>query len=240
MAIGGTHQAGEVWIGGHCAALWSGTASSFTNLNPAGCGASTIYAIAGEQQVGYVLKGNYRAALWAGTAASVVDLNPEGASSSTAYAAFGTQQAGVATISGKLGAALWSGTATSFVDLKACLGSTYRDSGAYGLWAEGGTTYAAGSATEVSSGKLHAILWIIQNPPATLPALMVVDAKCHEAEMVMSLAWTNSGLSCELQASTVLTQGWTCVNTPCITNGNLICTTVTNTAAAQFFRLRGL
>ena len=100
------------------ASLWSGTADSWVDLNPAGSTQCEANAISGGQQVGYARVGGvFRASLWSGTAASWVDLNPAGATRSLAFAVSGGQQAGDAMVGGVLRASLWSGSAASWVDL---------------------------------------------------------------------------------------------------------------------------
>src|SRR5262245_7404655 len=76
------------------AAIWSGTAGSFVDLQPAAYLSSFAYAISGSQQAGYVYSSATHAALWSGTAGSVLDLHPAGYSSSPTYAIAGNQQAG--------------------------------------------------------------------------------------------------------------------------------------------------
>ena len=66
------------------ALLWSGTAGSCVDLNPAGFYWSEAYGVSGGQQVGYGMgtatgPGHYpHALLWSGTASGYVDLNPSG------------------------------------------------------------------------------------------------------------------------------------------------------------------
>ena len=104
---------GGVW---NHARLWSGTAESYVDLNPAVAFMTNAYAVSGGQQVGVV---GYSAALWSGTAASWVDLNPAGARGSCATGVSGGQQVGYADSNNYIGthAALWSGTKESWVDL---------------------------------------------------------------------------------------------------------------------------
>lgn len=114
----GTQQAGVASTNGlHHAGLWSGTAGSFVDLNPAGSIESTAYGISETQQSGVARIGVQRASLWTGTADSWVDLHPAAAASSSAWGTSGTQQVGVANVGGSLHASLWSGTKASWVDL---------------------------------------------------------------------------------------------------------------------------
>jgi hypothetical protein len=104
-------------VNGRIAGLWSGTAASWVNLNPAGNPWSEALGTSGTQQVGvfnpyYGAQGSY-AALWSGTASSFVDLNPTGAAASQALATDGAHQVGEVDND----AALWSGTADSWVNL---------------------------------------------------------------------------------------------------------------------------
>jgi hypothetical protein len=111
------------------ALLWSGTASSVVNLNPASAGFSVSVAagISGTQQVGYgsgiATKNNTHALVWTGSAASYRDLNPTNLSyltNSFAENTDGANQVGYGTgpSTGKQKRALlWSGTANSAVDL---------------------------------------------------------------------------------------------------------------------------
>ncbi len=77
------------------ASLWSGTAASWVDLNPAGSAMAEAYGVTGPNQVGWALVGGVgRASLWSGTAASWVDLHPAGMEFSQLYAAFGPYQVG--------------------------------------------------------------------------------------------------------------------------------------------------
>jgi hypothetical protein len=75
----GNQQVGYVQLrlGGDArASLWSGTASSWVNLNPAGSTYSIANATDGHQQVGIAtFAGLPRASLWSGSAESWVDLH---------------------------------------------------------------------------------------------------------------------------------------------------------------------
>lgn len=110
-------QVGQVSSTHSTAALWSGSAESFTDFGPAGAATSTAFACWGSQQVGSATFGSAaHASLWTGSPGSLVDLNPAGASSSVAYGVSGGQQVGVAFVPGAH-ASLWSGTAASWADL---------------------------------------------------------------------------------------------------------------------------
>jgi hypothetical protein len=121
-AISATHQGGIVtppsgWIQ---AALWYGTAESWTPLTPDG----QLASLNGMDQTRQV--GNWQfpnvgthAILWQGTPASAVDLHPEGFASSGAGGVSGAVQSGSVTTVAPVvtRAALWRGTPWSFVDL---------------------------------------------------------------------------------------------------------------------------
>src|ERR1043166_4159508 len=89
-------QAGEAVVGGRDrASLWSGTAASWVDLNPAAATSSRALGTNGGHQVGVASVGAYgddHASLWSGTAASWVDLNPPGTTESTAYGVNGDWQ----------------------------------------------------------------------------------------------------------------------------------------------------
>ncbi len=100
------------------AALWSGSAQSWIDLNPADATESMALGAFGTQQVGFTLyDGEYRASLWSGTAESWVDLSPEGAVYSVAQSVFDHQQAGHVVFQSDSRACIWSGTAASWTEL---------------------------------------------------------------------------------------------------------------------------
>jgi len=80
------------------AALWSGSAGTWVNLNPAGAAYSGARGVYQGHQVGFAWfgddGGNAHAGMWTGTAASWVDLNPSGATDSCAQGVSGGQQVG--------------------------------------------------------------------------------------------------------------------------------------------------
>lgn len=104
------------------AALWSGTASSHIDVNPANAASSAIYAVGNDgKQGGYAGIGNRpRAYLWSGSATGGVDLDPmiPDTDGSYVYGCNDGQQVGG--LFGTLGqrAALWTGTAGSYVSLE--------------------------------------------------------------------------------------------------------------------------
>lgn len=112
--VGVGQQVGYARVGSRHASLWSGSASSWVDLNPPVATISEALGVSGGQQVGYAeVFAVVRASLWNGSAASWVDLHPTGATESVAYAVSGGQQVGYA---GRR-ASLWSGSATSWVNL---------------------------------------------------------------------------------------------------------------------------
>ncbi len=118
--VDGAQQAGYVQVGGFVnrASLWSGTAASWIDLNPANATESSVSGMSDGRQCGYAdIGGVRRAGLWSGTAASWFDLHPQGATHSGASAISGQQQTGVAIVGGVQRASLWTGTAASWVDL---------------------------------------------------------------------------------------------------------------------------
>ena len=133
------------------ASLWSGTASSWVDLNPAISEESVAYGVSGSTQVGLALVGGVvRASLWSGTAASWIDLHPAGSTSSRAVGVSGPTQVGYAVVAGVSHASLWSGTAASWLDLNppgALYSNAYGVSGA----SQVGDAYFAGDR--------HASLW---------------------------------------------------------------------------------
>ncbi|MCE9558979.1 MAG: hypothetical protein K8R88_08510 [Armatimonadetes bacterium] len=121
----GTQQVGYVQTGAIVnAGLWTGSAGSWVDINPAGAASSFGLGTSGTQQVGQAnFAGVTKASLWTGTAASWIDLHPIGATGSGAFAVFGGQQVGYANFGGTNQAAMWTGSAVSWVNL-APAGST--------------------------------------------------------------------------------------------------------------------
>jgi Tol biopolymer transport system component len=116
----GAAQAGFASFGaGAHAGTWSGTAASWTDLNPAGAlDSSRIIAMAGGQQAGYAtFPAGMHAGTWSGTAASWTDLNPPGALASVAHGTTGIDQGGYADFGTGFHAGTWSGAPASWVDL---------------------------------------------------------------------------------------------------------------------------
>ncbi len=145
------------------AMLWTGSAASAVDLNPAAFTFSSISGVGGGQQVGqghmyyYVNKkvgyvDEYHALLWTGSAASAVDLHPAAFASSGADGVGDGQQVGYgAYADGTMHALLWTGTAASVVDLHP---AAFTSSGAYRV--------AAGQQVGwgmLADGTTHALVW---------------------------------------------------------------------------------
>jgi len=137
-AVGGTSRA----------SLWSGTAASWVNLDPAGY--SVAVGVDDGVQVGSMRTGGDRAALWRGTPGSYVNLHPAGATTSFAYDVGSGQQVGYAVVGGWARASLWRGTPTSWEDLNPP-GATY----SYANGVGGGQQVGRAGV----GGETHAILW---------------------------------------------------------------------------------
>ncbi len=118
----GNQQVGKFWVPnqGQHASIWSGSAESRVDLNPAGASLSLATDIFENTQVGEAgFEGvGVHAGLWTGTAESWVDLHPSGAVWSGANSVSATSQAGYWQDTNYLvRAALWHGSATSMIDL---------------------------------------------------------------------------------------------------------------------------
>ena len=74
-------------------------------------------------------------------------------------------------------------------------------------------------------------------PPA-VPPLAIAAAQLTGSGEVLTLTWTNNVANVVLESTGALPGTWSTVNTPRVTNGNFVVTTVTNAAMAQFYRLR--
>ena len=149
------------------AALWSGSANTFIDLNPAGYSQSTAKAISpdGTQQVGLgVLTGSSEdhALVGTGSAAAFADLNPTGYDYSLALGTDGTYQVGYAVGSNTddyTHAMLWSGTADSYVDLQNGLPSDLIDSEALSI----ADNVIYGFADD-ANGNRYAVEWSLPEP----------------------------------------------------------------------------
>lgn len=117
--MNGSNQVGDASTSAPHASLWSGTAASWVDLNPAGSLSSYARAFSGSQQGGQAhIGGVWRASLWSGTAASRIDMHPPGATHSDIRAMSGFQQAGIVFYGGTASqASIWSGSAASHVSI---------------------------------------------------------------------------------------------------------------------------
>jgi hypothetical protein len=118
-----TGQAGTSygWSSYERAALWSGSASSWTDLTPDGYPCNAL-GVGDGQQVGWAKIGGWqRAALWTSSPTSWVDLHPDaagfGVPMSQSNDASDGRQVGWVRVNGVSHASLWSGTAASWIDL---------------------------------------------------------------------------------------------------------------------------
>jgi hypothetical protein len=144
------------------ALLWTDTAASVVDLNPAGYAYSGLHATDDSinKHVGYgALTGtpnNPHALLWSGTNTTPVDLHPSGYSYSYGLDISSTRQVGYAllTTTSKQHAMLWTSIAASAVDLHP---SGYVESGAFATISSKQFGYA--SVTAGSTTNAHAILW---------------------------------------------------------------------------------
>ena len=129
------------------AVMWTGTAASAVDLNPAGYTASEALATNGTQQAGWAYSSlpaaSQHAALWSATAASFLDLHPAAYSDSRITALTVTQQVGDGWV-GPMGAPgsvrhalVWSGTPESVIDLNQFLPVGYTHAVATGIDASG-------------------------------------------------------------------------------------------------------
>jgi Big-like domain-containing protein len=136
LGVGGGQQVGYVYFGFYCsecgryifrhAALWSGSADSFTLLHMAGADETRALDTDGTQQVGYAFYNvpntpPYHAVLWRGAGNAPIDLHPgPGFSHTFATGVADGQQAGYGwgpATNEDLHALLWKGSAASLVDL---------------------------------------------------------------------------------------------------------------------------
>ncbi len=141
------------------AVVWTGTAASAVDLNPAGYVGSQALATNGTQQGGWAYLSTpvqtQHAGLWSGTADTFVDLHPAGYNDSRITALTATQQVGDGWV-GTLGAPgsirhalVWSGTPDSVIDLNQFLPPGYTHAVATGIDANGNVVgYAYNTPTQ--------------------------------------------------------------------------------------------
>jgi pimeloyl-ACP methyl ester carboxylesterase len=70
------------------------------------------------------------------------------------------------------------------------------------------------------------------------PSLHIASPQQLLNAQALMLTWTNNGCQVRLEASTNLLAGWNQLSSPWSTNNNWITTTVTNSTAVRFYRLR--
>lgn len=173
MGVRGGHQAGWVTMDGsqghgRHASIWSGSAGTWIDLNPAvATGGSRIYGTDGATQVGLIFaEGQHRAGMWSGTADSYVSLHPQEAEWSVAYGVSGGTQAGCIRLADWLPrAVMWSGSADSWVDL-APAGAM----GSYAYAADGDSQVGhaiVGGMQSASLWRGSAASWVNLNPAAS-------------------------------------------------------------------------
>ena len=138
--------------------MWSGSAASVVDLNPAGFDITRAWGVSGASQVGHgggpATGEEIHALLWKGTAASVVDLNPAGFDRSAAMGVSGASQVGYgdgSATGGPTHALSWSGSAASVVDL--------HPAGFYSSSAQGVSGAGQAGTGQTTGGDLHALSW---------------------------------------------------------------------------------
>ncbi|MCB9850845.1 MAG: hypothetical protein H6817_09090 [Phycisphaerales bacterium] len=139
------------------AAMWTGTATSVTDLHPLGFATSSIVGAGDGQAVGHVGSGTAsHAALWAGGSATAVELHRPEWGSSDAYATHSGVQVGVVDNH----AALWIGSPDSYIDLSAFLPAGFSSSSAQDVEVDSnGAITVVGYGYNPSLGKTQAFLW---------------------------------------------------------------------------------
>ncbi len=155
LATSSGQHAGYVTIGGRGrAALWNGTANTWTDLTPPGAQSAYISASDNHQQVGYAYGGgNFGfAVLWNDTRDSWVGLGPFGSQGSYVHDVHSGIQVVEVRIGGLSHAGMWTGSQSSWIDLNS---SSFEDSVAYGVSANQQVGIARFNAT----GGYTAVLW---------------------------------------------------------------------------------
>lgn len=167
MAFGATHlqQVGRVDDNGRSmASLWSGTSSSWVNLNPQGIENAGALATDGASQVGYTIPFQMEAAIWQGSAASHRSLHPNGAENSHAVAVAGAIQVGTVSFPGSRRAGYWRGTAESWTPM--LQGGT--SSVAYGSDGKSIVGHAVNDFIKASLWDIATETWTDLNPTGSL------------------------------------------------------------------------
>jgi len=151
------------------AAMWSGTAASFIDMNPPGHSTSGIAGAGDGQAVGSV--DGYtvsHAALWGYGPDSFQDLHPAGAASSSLLDCQEGLQVGTASIGGQTHAGIWSGTAEGFFDLHPFVPAEFLTSSAAALEIDpAGDLVVVGSGYNSVTGRQEALLW--RPVPSVMP-----------------------------------------------------------------------
>jgi len=172
----GTNQVGHVGDGFNPrAALWSGTAASYVNLNSADLELSDAYATENGWQAGWGLFiGDTRpcAMLWNGTANSKINLNPTGSWTSALNGLGGGWQVGdFNPETDVFHAGLWHGTADSIEDLHQYLSGDFIYSSAISIELLPDVTNIYGFGI-TNDGQYQALIWSKPVPePASMAAL---------------------------------------------------------------------
>jgi hypothetical protein len=178
-ATDGVHQGGyvaETPTSAHLAAMWSGSAASYLNMNPTWAIDSQIRGMVPGQQVGWTMPttGGTHATMWTGSAASALDLHPfPGFGSSGLAATIGFAQVGSSSVPGYAfeHAGIWFGTAASFVDLNQFLPAGYGESHANCIQEWNGQLLVGGWASR--TGATEAFVWVLAPAPGTGAVLLL-------------------------------------------------------------------
>lgn len=182
QATDGTRQGGwaDIPVGSSYvrhATLWSGSAESAIDLNPAPDMGSAILGMCPGQQVGWtkaVFQSDH-AAMWSGSAQSWIDLNPIGnPGGSHLTATLGWVQVGFSNVptANFPHAGIWFGSASSFIDLHQFLPPGYSSSEARAVDFYNGQLEIAGVAVN-AQGSYEAFLWRGIPTPGAAVVLML-------------------------------------------------------------------
>ena len=181
FAASGSQQLGygTTMFGQNHGLLWSGTAASMVDLNPAGFTETYAAGMSGTTQVGTgwgaATSNRNHAVMWSGSAASLVDLNPTGWLSSQAWSTSGGFQTGWAwnnNTTFDFHAYVWSGTAASGINLHSLLPSNYTTSLAFGI--DSATGNIVGMAHNGTLNRDEAVMWSPVPEPSSLLAIGVL------------------------------------------------------------------
>lgn len=195
LSVTPTQQGGYVRISGTPkAAVWSGSAATYSNLDPTGSGSSEIYVTTGNLQGGQFTDGGIRAGLWSGSAGSVVNMNPPGATFSIILDIFGTQQVGNAVIAGVTQAGIWSGSASSFVSLAPMSSFGSSASATVGNRQGGSVDFGEGSRASLWSGTSASRVSLHPLDPAITSSEVRAMSQTHQAGKVIKGGVNNAAL----------------------------------------------